>query len=513
MRLLRASAAVHNCVLLPYTGSMQRTLESDRTRIYRELLEPCGRYIWSIPKVERLYAYLMSAMGRLEDPRVPLEGEVHVPQNWQRLARRLHEVGIAREHSIRLSEEGRGVSRMYMTMLLSRREETSFAYRAHCSGYAHTLDLEEALSKTVGETLERFTLSQPPERDLELASYNELQVQKRVTLPLHELPSFLPWQKKRFPAFDWDDDSRMYWVKGTSYPEGKETLIPAQLVFWTYRNQPKEKLLFHTSTSGCAGHFERDRAVLGALLELIQRDGFLIYWLNSLTPHRIDTRALKDETTARFVRSLEESGLTPAFIDVTTDVGVPTCVCALVGGTESEPVLSIGASAGFDERSTILQSATEALTVLRFSERNRRYHLSDEYEPFTDPNIRRDERIFAWHGREMIKQFGFFTSGAERPLSEFLGAATVDDPTRQLDHVLTQLKRMGPGYETYVYDAKDSILTELGYRALRVIVPALMPLYLNEYAPTLDSKRLREVPGKLGHAAGETYNPWPHPFP
>ena len=121
----------------------------------------------------------------------------------------------------------------------------------------------------------------------------------------------------------------------------------------------------------------------------------------------------------------------------------------------------------------------------------------------------------------MTDKIAFFLSGKEISFrnwaSEFLAAPA--DQHSTLSRVLGEFARMekesGAAYEVFRYQARHPLLEELEYHVVKTVVPALMPLYLNESNALLDSARLREVPKKLGYTAASTnaYNPLPHPFP
>jgi len=72
---------------------------------------------------------------------------------------------------------------------------------------------------------------------------------------------------------------------------------------------------------------------------------------------------------------------------------------------------------------------------------------------------------------------------------------------------------LGQGYEISCYQAEHQTLKDLGYFSVKVVVPALVTLYLNEPYAVLGAKRLKEVPWKLGFKPVKKWNPWPHPFP
>lgn len=140
--------------------------------------------------------------------------------------------------------------------------------------------------------------------------------------------------------------------------------------------------------------------------------------------------------------------------------------------------------------------------------------LPEKYEPFTSRYISRSERLRAWQGPVMAEHMQFLLSGEKQSAQEFIGnAGLLDTAEKRLMHIVNECASRGKGYEIYTYEVKNSILKALGYHVVRAIVPELVPLYLIEFAAPLKARRLREVPGKLGYAAAEKFNPWPHPFP
>ena len=125
-----------------------------------------------------------------------------------------------------------------------------------------------------------------------------------------------------------------------------------------------------------------------------------------------------------------------------------------------------------------------------------------------------------WRSGEMHDDISFFLSGKEISSKEWADEfppAPVNQKSA-LVYILSEFARMekesGAAYEVFQYEARHKILEALEYHVVKVVIPALMPLYLRENLVPLDSVRLREVPKKLGYTAVSinAYNPIPHPF-
>jgi len=465
---------------------------------------------------ERMRTYIVERLGGLDALHhgATFIGD-GVPLNWQSLVRYLHQQDIVSAPQFLFGKMRNDRPKVYNAQLSLKQDARKTDGRIlGDSGFGAAFSAEEALSKTVGETLERFFLSTYKREHLRRASWNDIRNSRTNALDIRSLNTFLTWQKSSRPEFDVKDDSPLYWTAGEDLATGKEAWLPAQLVFWNYKHSD-ERMLARTTTSGCAGHFSKKEAVLSSLLENIQRDGFFMYWLNSLPPRIIDTSGVRGEEFHRLLETLARYRLEPIFVNTTSDVGVPSVTCVLIDRTLPEsPIISIGGGTGFELENILVHSAIESLLINTYAADTETYKLSTPHEAFTDARIWRPQRLSAWKGSEMERRFDFFISGKKQSAEEFMGhAGSLRSTEEQLAYILEKLGKLGEGYEVYVYEARNPVLKTLGYHAVRTIVPQLFPLYLWEPAAPLESKRLGEVPQKLGYAPARKINPWPHPFP
>lgn len=484
----------------------------------REILAPCGRFGSTATWDEEMNVRISSLLGKMDafgdDSYLFARG---VPLNWQLLLDRLRESDLTPSESFvhrRIATDQ--PHRIWIDLAGADLSTKTDGRTANPYGGGRGTSLEESMSKAVGELLERYFLAVYRSADLLQMPYEAAERSGR-TLNIRNLNGFLPSQKEKFPRFVRDEKSPLFWTEGFEIISGKKALLPAQLVFWNYAFKGpsvEEAMLMDSNTNGCAGHFSRDEAILSGLLELIQRDGFMIYWLNNLSPAVLDVSTVTDKDSLELIREMRRYNIDFFFLNTTTDLGIPSCVCALIDSSGDEPMIALGASAGFTERELIFQSAGEALVVFGAARERERFEIREPYEPFSDGRIGLEQRMRAWHGKKMLERFKFFVSGRTQTMESFLGEASkYQTATAQLGHVLDILRQKGEGYECYGYEVEDPILTKLNYHVARVIVPKFMHLYLWETNATLDAERLRTVPKLLGYKPAEKLNPWPHPFP
>ena len=494
---------------VPFSRALR--LESE---VLDETLRPCSRFKSPLSWEERMdvrFAQLGSKMSSRKDAVLFTDG---TPLNWNLLVRYLHAQRVTDSARFSFPSIRNDAPKNFSVRLSPRSDATDTDGRTlGRHGFGSTSSPEESMSRAVGELLERYSLSVYRRDSLYAASFDEARTKHNV-LDICGLNDFLPWQKEKFPAYIRSADRVIRWVSGRELLSGAEALIPAHLAYWNYKFEKNEMILAQPDTNGGAGHFTRDEAVLAALLELIQRDGFLIYWLNSLSPKVIDTSTIVDTAIKDFLKYLRRYRLEYYFLNTTTDLGVPSCACVLVDAAGEEPIITVGGGSGFSLKELIFQSAGEALAVHASVSSRAAHVLPDTYEPFSDPKMGRDGRLSLWRGHKMLERFRFFISGARQSFEGFMGEAVWHDtPAKRLAYILGRFRQCGAGYEAYVFEAAHPVLKTLGYHAVKAVVPRLMHLYLNEHMATLAAPRLRDVPQKLGYTPAETLNPLPHPFP
>lgn len=496
---------------------LPRTRSITEAELLKEFGEPCGRFASIASLTERMEIAALSFRARVSGTDSP-HSVSGVPAQWQQLLAYLNRNGITMDHRIQFGEQQPGrpaIPSFALWIDRTRRPTDGFTPKPN-AGFGADRDGETALSITIGETLERYFLSTYTLSDLMTGTPADRMGHDGRVLELDTHELFTGSQKRSFPEFVHRPESVYHWVNTESLTDGASVHVPAQFVFWNFDHaRAQEPVLIRPTTSGCAGHFTQTEATLGALSELIQRDGFLIHWLGGVAPARIDPAPLEDREIDSLIAYARSFGIELVLLDTSSDLPLPSITCVAIDtGSTNGPVYTVGSAAGFDIRAIIIKSIVEALQVNTLVAALPPYALPHTYTPFMDREIGRMERLRVWKGKDSAERFAFFLSGVTK------SAAAIDaygmtsrSPQEQLDFLVHDLSARDDSYSPLRYVVRDPLLTTLGFHVVRVIVPALVPLYLREYAAPLNMKRLRDVPVALGHIASPSFTPWPHPFP
>lgn len=487
--------------------------------IAQSMLRNPGRFRSPISLSERFLLFLTFKLPGFFDPfslatRLPQSGlSISPDYPWQILTRYL-----VRERVI--TPPGHWETRFlhdepkYIMVLFS----LALTSGTNINGAGSGFDLGIAYSKAIGEALERFFFMQTKVYQVRVARRaSAARLRQRHTYFLHpeQLSHFTVAQRSANVEFDFDERVIWSWVRGTRLSDQRSILIPAQCVSFAHfhdRGRP-EPVLRDRNTNAAAGGFTLTEALVSGICEAIERDGFLIYWMNGIAPPVIDVSSCADEELRALLDDVRRYRLEPIFLNTTTDVGVPSCVCVIVDRGAKGPNITLGGGCGFDSIRILKRSLLEALTVRR-EQKKAETALDETYQPFVDKKINLMRRIQLWRNPAMFSLVEPFISGPKQSLAEaFPKVQTLADPAVELAELERRLARLGPGYEIYYYEHQHRILDRIGYHVVRVIIPELAHIHLFEHRAGLGANRLKTVPPKLGYEVAKAWNPWPHPFP
>ena len=381
-------------------------------------------------------------------------------------------------------------------------------------GHGFGKNAEVVFSKAIGEILERYFLTLYHKKNLLRSSLSALKNKKLSALDLNLLAGFSEEQKKDNPRLRFNDESIFYWEKAKRVLTGETTYLPAQTVYWIYRDE-FEPFLGEANTNGAGGFFTKEGAILSGLYELIQRDSFLIYWLNGLTPKAIDPKTVPNDDFQNLLEESKRYGFEIHCLNITADTGVPVFAVIVSDPSGKSPRFCLGAGCQADPAKALHRALEEAWSAYYWMRPRPPYPvLSKNYQPFQE-RIGQDERLRLWSNPEMADYFKFFISGPKEPFDsiDFNYPKEFASQKEELNFLVERIESLGPGYEVYYYQPQHPLLSKVGYFSTQVVVPQFIPLYLNEFHAPLGGKRLKEVPFKLGFKAVEKFNPLPHPFP
>ncbi|MFD8465859.1 TOMM precursor leader peptide-binding protein [Streptomyces cyaneofuscatus] len=319
-----------------------------------------------------------------------------------------------------------------------------------------------------------------------------------------------------------DPDRAIPWVWGHSLRDDRPVLVPARLAHYS-AGVDADNFVFECS-NGCATGGSLEEAILFGLLELVERDAFLLAWYGRARLTAIDLTTATTPAVRSMLDRAALHGYDVHAFDTRMDLAVPVVTALAVRRDGGHGTLSFSAAAGFDPADTVEAALSEVLTYIphlpyQVAERrteleamerdfSKVLHLKDHAQLYGLPSMVR-------HAAEYLEP------EAVLPLEEVfadwqpLRPRTGDllDDLRCLRDQLT-----GAGYDVIAVDQTTPEQRRMGLHTVSTTVPGLLPLDFGwTRQRALHMPRLRTALRAAGRRADDLpeaeIKAVPHPFP
>ncbi|GAA2132837.1 hypothetical protein GCM10009760_08280 [Kitasatospora kazusensis] len=309
-----------------------------------------------------------------------------------------------------------------------------------------------------------------------------------------------------------DPDRPIPWVQGWSLRDERPLLVPARLCYYS-AGTAADNFVFECS-NGCAIGSCLEEAVLFGLLELIERDSFLLGWYGGLRLTEIDLASCASPAVRAMVERAALQGYDVHAFDNRVDLAIPVVTGLAVRRDGGPGTLAFAAGAGFDPEGAVESAVSEILTYLPHLPRQvaeRPAELAAMAEDFS--LVRRLPDHAALFGLPGMARHadGYLDPAAVRPLDEVYGGWLKARP--QSSDLLDDLRfcrdeLVRAGFDVVVVDQTTPEQRRLGLRTVCTLVPGLLPIDFG-----WSRQRALEMP-RLHAAAGPGgLRRVPHPFP
>jgi ribosomal protein S12 methylthiotransferase accessory factor len=363
----------------------------------------------------------------------------------------------------------------------------------------------EAARAAVGEALERYSASYVPHERLVVAT-------ARMLGPAAVEPARFGLFSGRqhavpdFPFRPFTADTRIAWVEGRSLRDGRAAYLPAELVYLGRATVPGAIPIGYSTSSGLACDEDAGSATVKAILEVLERDAFMVVWANRLSMPLITT-----DDGLPGLDDFRRAGLRFAAIDLSAIHRVP-CVLGVVRAPDGVPgALGVGAAAS----PTVARAWWKALSEA-FSARAAAVKLA-----LLDPDVSGrsvvsfEDHIRYYADHEPARRTAFLDASTDRTP---VGSVTLLEGGCPEEWLPALCKRVAiAGSSVYAVDVTAPDVLELGVSVIRVVAPELCALDTAHQARFLGCGRLYDAPVALGLRASalaeQELNPDPHPFP
>lgn len=327
------------------------------------------------------------------------------------------------------------------------------------------------------------------------------------------------YARTNFPFKPFDPDRRMDWVWGYSFLQERPILVPELLAY--YSMGCGHGFVFETS-NGCALGGSLEEAIFYGMLEVVERDSFLLTWYAKLRLSRVDLNSANDQELRLMVDRLQAvAGYDLYLFNATMENGIPSVwslaknrkqngvnlVCA--AGAHPDPIRAV--------KSSIHELAGMLLTLEEKYEENREEYVRMLHDPSRVKKMEDHSMLYSLPEAQERLQF---LLDENRPLRTFDEAFKQQerhaDLTDDLKEMIQVFRRLN--LDVIVVDQTTPEILRNGLYCVRVLIPGMLPMTFGHHLTRVTGlKRVLRVPVELGYAKQpltiDQLNPHPHPFP
>lgn len=378
-----------------------------------------------------------------------------------------------------------------------------------------SFDDNTSIIKTLAEAIERQIWFDATDYFIDpvYAGVNEVGRRGGFIHPLHFV-GFSEAQRAASPLLTITEESKFHWIKGHSLLNNNSTYIPAQLVSPKYSlTKNREPIIRQCITTGLATWPTQLGARLAGILEVIERDAYMIMWLNQLTLPRVDMGALSQKTSAslsQILASCERYRLSVTFVPLLTDAPTHAVMAVVEDESGHKPRFTIGTSAHYKfdtaAEGALLEALRARITCRKYVSEGRVWDSSKPVD-----TIGHIERLYYWTAPENAQALEFLIRGkiVPPPYNQ-----SWENDTENMHYARMKQWIKENNYECVAVSFSRSKYNVTDWKIEMVVMPNMFPMHITEKFRYLGGeKRLRDVPVKYGYVpATEPFVDRPHPF-
>ncbi|WP_141432734.1 TOMM precursor leader peptide-binding protein [Bacillus sp. 03113] len=385
------------------------------------------------------------------------------------------------------------------------------------AGRTHSYEISELTA--ILEGLERSCgMSPRGKRTVIYDSYRNLKNQalNPIKLGVHTKEQYaLPG----FPFKPFNPNKPINWVWGYSFLQERPILVPELLAY--YSLGCGGGFVYETS-NGCALGGTLEEAIFYGILEVVERDSFLLTWYAHLPLPRLDPTSANDQELQLMIDRVREiAGYDLHLFNSTMEHGIPS-VWAMAKNRKQKGMNIICAAGAHLDPLRAVKSAVHELAGMMLTLDDKFETNQKEYRRLLQDSslVQNMDDHGMLYGLPQAQERLQFLLDENRPLrtfdEEFKRRENHADLTDDLRDILQVFRQLN--LEVIVVDQSSSEIKRNGLYCVKVLIPGMLPMTFGHHLTRVTGlERVLKVPMQLGYTkkrlSMEQLNPHPHPFP
>jgi ribosomal protein S12 methylthiotransferase accessory factor len=310
----------------------------------------------------------------------------------------------------------------------------------------------------------------------------------------------------------WDPASPTLWMPAIDLSTRERCWAPATLVYLNFSGEQPHDFFCPPTSSGLAAGPTTTHAVRRALLELVEREAFLVAWLHQLPLAEIDSHDLSGADRGIW-EIFARGGTDIRFFSLPTDLPAWPVMALALSADKSMPaaVVGLGCDTALDRavRGALLEICQMFEPLRRKYEKG----TADALDAYRDVRTLEQHAAYFFR-RDHLNEFEFLWRDGRRLRIAEADDFSAESPARECDRLVDALATSGCRAAYAELTTPD--LDEYPIRVVRAMVTDMQPIHFGHQNARLGGRRLFELPVSLGYAnqplAETALNPCPHPL-
>lgn len=328
------------------------------------------------------------------------------------------------------------------------------------------------------------------------------------------------YEQPDFPFQSFDSDRPINWIWGYSFLQERPILVPQLLVYYSLGCWG-DGFVDETS-NGCALGGSLAEAIFHGILEVVERDSFLITWYAQLPVPRLDPYSAHDLELWLMVDRLRAvTGYDLYLFNMTMENEIPSIWAIAKNRKQKGANLICAAGAHLDPvraaKTAVHELSGTMLMLDKKFEADREKAVQMLDDPFLVEQMEDHSMLYSLPQAQERLQF---LLDENRPLrtfeEEFKWEPGHADLTDDLKDILRVFRRLD--LDVIVVNQTRPEMSRNGLHCVKVLIPGMLPMTFGyRFTRLTGLERVLNVPMELGYVEQpltlEQLNPHPHPFP
>lgn len=331
--------------------------------------------------------------------------------------------------------------------------------------------------------------------------------------------------KTEFTSFS--EDLVIDWIWGYSIKQQRPVLVPSQMVFYRDLEEFSVNSRFvYESSNGCALGSCVEEAIFHGLLEVIERDNFLVAWYNKLDLVEIDSDSLPRHIKL-VVDRLNVENYSLRFFDITMELKIPSVWAILVDENEKALIKTFSAAGcSVNPENAIEAAMFEVITSLPIYQElfNNRADIEkiEKLNQHNEEIVELDDHIMLYAHKDSLKRLEFvLESNNKLPFTKVFTNAEIlaQYKNRDLKEDLSNLMHniLAHHEDIIIVDISNNLTDTFSLKCVKVFAQGMLTMTFGENHKRINVDRVKYGPIISGRTANpidiQNINKEPHPFP